>query len=255
MDAGINLYSVRNKIKTEEDFLKTARELREMGYTYMQFSGGVYDPEIIARVSAESDLPVCLTHVPMDRIINDTDALMREHERFGCRNIGLGAMPTSIIADAEAFRQTVEKLNKAGEKMHENGFSFFYHHHHYEFYKHGGVTAFAYMIENAPHIHFTLDTYWVQYGGADILPLIRRLHGRIGCVHLKDHRIAWDPETKKFSPTFAPVGEGTLDFRKIVPEMRAAGTKYFLVEQDNAATLPDTMDEVRRSIAYVKTNL
>ena len=82
MEAGINLYSIRNKIKTEEDFLQTALALREMGYTYMQFSGGVYDAPMIARVCGASGLPVVLTHVPMDRIINDTDALMREHESF-----------------------------------------------------------------------------------------------------------------------------------------------------------------------------
>ena len=139
--------------------------------------------------------------------------------------------------------------------MQKNGFAFFYHHHHFEFYRHGGETALAYMIENAPYINFTFDTYWAHFGGADVLSLIRKLQGRIACVHLKDYKIAWDDEKKAFAPTFAPVGEGNFDFPAIVAEMKKAGTKYFLVEQDNAALLPDTMDEVRRSICYIKANL
>ena len=33
MEAGLNLYSIRNLIETEEAFLDTAHKLREMGYT------------------------------------------------------------------------------------------------------------------------------------------------------------------------------------------------------------------------------
>ncbi|MBO7296044.1 MAG: hypothetical protein J6V39_02195, partial [Clostridia bacterium] len=58
-----------------------------------------------------------------------------------------------------------------------------------------------------------------------------------------------------FTPIFAPVGDGNIDFASLLPRMRAAGAKYFLVEQDNAATLPDTMEQVGRSIKYIKANL
>ena len=71
MEAGINLYSLRKQISTEADFLATANRLREMGYSYIQFSGGPYDADMIARVSKESGLPVVLTHVPMDRILGE----------------------------------------------------------------------------------------------------------------------------------------------------------------------------------------
>ena len=99
MQAGLNLYSIRNYLDTEEHFLEAAKALKEMGYSYIQYSGGAFDADRIARVSAQAGLPVVLTHVPMDRIINDTQALMAEHEKFGCRNIGLGAMPPTAIAD------------------------------------------------------------------------------------------------------------------------------------------------------------
>ena len=52
MKFGLNLFSIRNLIATEEEFLKTAKKLKEMGYSYMQFSGAPYDAEKIKRVSA-----------------------------------------------------------------------------------------------------------------------------------------------------------------------------------------------------------
>lgn len=258
MKAGLNLYSVRNLIKTEEDFAKTAAALAEMGYSYIQYSGAEFDPARIARVSAASGLPVVLTHVPMERILEDTDALMREHEQFGCHNIGLGAMPATAIADATECRKTVEALNERGAYMAARGFRFFYHHHHYEFFRHDGVTVFDTIINEAPHINITLDTYWLQYGGVDILKTIDRLGGRIGCVHLKDYGIKQEQTEEgkiKFAPIFVPVGAGSIDFAAVVAAAKKAGTEYFLVEQDNAAKLEDPLGEVARSIRYIRENL
>lgn len=254
MEFGLNLYSIRNLIKTEEEFLAAANSLREMGYDYMQFSGAPFDADLIARVSRESGLPTVLTHVPLDRIIDDVDALMEEHSRFGCTRIGVGGMGYKIMSDEKTYKETVEKMNSSAEKMAANGFSFFYHNHHTEFYKHGDQTIIDYMIENAPAINFTLDTYWVQYGGASISDYVKKLSGRIECVHLKDYRVnlSTSEDKIKFDPIYAPVGDGNIDFKKLIPEMISAGTKYFIVEQDNAATLPDTLGQVERSVKYLK---
>lgn len=255
MEAGINLFTLRKSITTEADFLATAHKLRDMGYSYLQFSGGTYDPDVIARVSKESGLPFVLTHVPIERIIGDTDALMEEHARFGCKNIGLGAMSGKIIADEGAYKAKIEELDAAGEKMEKNGFKFFYHHHHFEFTKHGTQTVMDYMIKNAKHINFTADTYWLQYGGVSVVDYLEKLYGRVECVHLKDYRIEAtvdENEKPKFTPTFAPVGDGTIDFAAAVAAAKKSGAKYFLVEQDNAPSFDDPFKEVERSIKYIK---
>ncbi|MBQ8850067.1 MAG: sugar phosphate isomerase/epimerase [Clostridia bacterium] len=257
MKAGLNLFSIRNLLDTEEHFLETAYKLKEMGYSYAQFSGMPFDADMIARVSTAAELPIVLTHVPMDRIINDTDALMEEHARFGCKNIGLGMMPVATIVNKDEVRKTIEALDRAGEKMEKNGFGFFYHHHHFEFYKHDGETVFDYIIKNAPHINFTLDSYWLQFGGVNICETVDKLKGRIECVHMKDYMIALKENTEKVGvePRFAPVGDGSIDFAAFVEHAKAAGAKYFLVEQDNAATLPDTLGQVERSIRYITEKL
>ena len=257
MEAGLNLFSIRNLLTTPEDYMKTVWALKEMGYTSLQHSGAGYDPDLLSRVVRETGLPIVLTHVKADRILGETEALMAEHAKFGCYHIGLGAMPREAMFDDEACKNMVASLDAAGARMEKNGFRFFYHHHHYEFRRMAnGQTILDYMIENAPHINFTLDTYWVQYGGAAILETIDKLNGRIACAHLKDYKIVRDPDDeKKMKPLFAPVGEGNINFPAVVAKMRTCGVKHFLVEQDNAALLPDPLGEVKRSIEYIKTQL
>ena len=254
MKAGLNLFSIKNLLTTEEDFFNTVKALKEMGYSYLQFSGTESIPERIKRISETLDMPICLTHVPMDRIINDTDKLMEEHSLFGCKNIGLGMMPFEVVADEKQFKETVALLNEAGKRMSEKGFKFFYHHHHSEFFKHNGQTAFDYMVENAPYINFTVDTYWLQFGGVDVKDTLRKLKGRIECAHLKDYQIVYTEggQPRPFAPEFAPIGDGVMDFPSIIEVMKEVGVKYFLVEQDNASRLPDTLAQVQRSIEYLK---
>lgn len=255
MEFGLNLYSIRNLLKTEEGFLDTTHKLCEMGYDCMQFSGMPFDADMITRVSRESGLPVVLTHVPMDRILDDTDALMEEHSRFGCTRIGLGMMAVKYMTDESEFKSMVERLERAAQKMSENGFSFFYHNHHYEFRRTGDITLMEYMLQNAPHINFTFDTYWAQYGGVGVLDYVKKLNGRIECVHLKDYMVNFSTNAEgklSVAPLYAPVGDGNINFKEIIPEMQKSGTKYFIVEQDNATDLPDPLGQVERSIKYLK---
>ena len=247
---GLNLYSLRDFIKTEDALCDTLTRLKDMGYSFVQYSGAPFDAEMILRATEKTGVPVVLTHVPMDRIIGDTEKLIDEHLSIGCRNIGLGAMPAKIIADRSELEKKIGELEAAAEKMAARGVKFFYHNHHMEFFRYGGKTVLDMIAERAPMVNFTLDTYWVQYGGADVLSVIEKLRGRIGCVHLKDYMII--NNDGKFEPRFAPLGVGNMEFDKIIPAMRAAGTEHFIVEQDNATELDDPFGEVKISAEYLK---
>lgn len=264
MKAGINLYSVHKLIKTEEGLLDTAQKLKEMGYISMQYSGGPFEPDRLKRVSDATGLPFVLTHMPADRIVNDTDKLMEEHAVFGCKNIGLGSIPIVAmvteenIVDEKICKTKLEELNKAGEHMKKNGYSFFLHNHHYEFMRmSNGERIFDHIVENCPNINFTLDTYWLQHAGVDVLATIEKLKGRIGCVHLKDYKIVVDTKLDYFDAcaAYECVGYGNMDFKTIVPKMKEAGTEHFLVEHDSACSTPDPLGTMEKSIRYIEAEL
>ena len=251
---GLNLYSIRNYLDTEEKFTDVLAKLKEMGYTCVQFSGAPFDAPMIKRAIDKTGMKVVLTHVPMDRIINDTEALMDEHESIGCKNLGLGAMPGDAIREYDKAVKTIAALNEAAEKMAKRGFKFFYHNHSIEFIRHGDKTVMD-MLAEAPYINFTLDTYWVQHAGASVVDTIKKLKGRIECIHLKDYKVEVQEDGWTVKPCYCPVGDGNIDFRSVLKAARKAGTKYFIVEQDNAALMPDTLGQVERSARYIDKNL
>lgn len=264
MKAGINLYSVHKLIKTEEGLLDTAQKLKEMGYISMQYSGAEFVPDRLKRVSDATGLPFVLTHMPADRIMNDTDKLMEEHAVFGCKNIGLGSIPIkdmvteANVVDEKLCKTKLAELNKAGEYMKKNGYSFFLHNHHYEFMRmDNGERIFDHIVENCPYINFTLDTYWLQHAGVDVLATIEKLKGRIGCVHLKDYKIVVNTKLDYFDAcsAYECVGYGNMDFKAIVPKMKEAGTEHFLVEHDSACSTPDPLYTMEKSIRYIEAEL
>jgi sugar phosphate isomerase/epimerase len=258
MRAGLNLYSLRDFIGNEEAYLNTLKSLKEMGYSYLQFSGAPLNEEMIIKGYETYGLPTVLTHMPYDRIVADTEALMDAHAKFGCYNIGLGALPHHLLGDEQKVKDALANLEEAAMRMEKRGFHFYYHHHHFEFAPFADTTLFDYMVENCPHFHFILDTYWLQYGGVSVVDTIKRLKGRIGCIHLKDYGVlpvVGENGGLNFVPTFVPVGTGNIDFPAVVSAAKESGTQFFLVEQDNASTNPDPFGDVEKSIRYIREEL
>lgn len=246
MQIGVNLFSIRNLISTPEQCEQTFDTLKDMGVTYVQYSGGPYDVALLQKCA--KILPIVLTHVPMDRILNEPQQLCEEHKSFGCTNIGLGMMPLDIIKDEQKCKETIAALNESGKVMQQNGCKLFYHFHHFEFYKFSdGTRIVDYIIDNCPYVNFTADTYWIQYGGASVTEYLGKMDGRIECVHLKDYKIVVN-DKGEFAPIFAPLSEGNQNYADIVPVARKCGAKYFLIEQDNAAKTENPMGQIEISV-------
>lgn len=250
MKVGLNLYSLRTLIETEEGFFSVMEKVKQMGYDFVQCARMNLPKESFKKISDKTGLDIVLTHVSESAIVDETDKTIKEHEYFGCKNIGLGAMSPAIITDEKVVKEKIDKLNLAGKVMKEKGFKFFYHAHHFDFYKHDGQTIFDYIVQNAPYINITLDTYWLQYGGVNVIEYVKKLKGRIECVHLKDYKIV--KSDKGFAPVFTSVGDGNMNFKDIIAECEKSGTKYFIVEQDNAVDAEDPLKEVEKSVKYLK---
>lgn len=252
MTFGINLFTLRKQIATPQAFLETAEKLRDMGYECLQFSGAPYNPAVIREVSEKTGLPVVLTHMPLDRILNDTKALVAEHRRFGCERIGLGYMEFKGLPE-EQILLNIAKIGEAARRVEAEGAQFFYHHHHHEFQRlSDGETIFDRIFRTCPEVNFTLDTFWLQAGGVSVTEYIEKCRKRCACVHLKDYLPTF-PE-RKFVPAFAPVGDGNLNWAQIMASLSGAGVSYALVEEDDATDRADPLGEVGRSIAYLQKN-
>jgi len=226
MEFGAQLYTVRDFTQNEEDFKSTLKRIAEIGYKNIQISAvGPIAPEIIKSIADYYGLKIVVTHYDVNKIQNDTKAVIEHHKKLGCENIGIGYFPFN---GESSYYQFIKDFEKPMKMMKENGMKLHYHNHSFEFERFGQRTGYDILIEETDKdlFGFILDTYWVQVGGKNPSDLIERLKGRISCMHIKDMSI------QNGNQCIAEIMEGNLDFDKILTSCKNSGVQYALVEQD-----------------------
>lgn len=242
MKLGAQFFSIRDNTTTPEDLYRSFKAMKEIGYEIVQMSAICkIDPELLRSYSEEFSLPITCTHSPFDRIVNDTDELIREHIIYGCPTIGIGAMPKEYWTDGKVY-EFIEIMKEPIRKIRAAGLRFAYHNHAFEFEKVNGKLIFDILIDELPELDFIIDTYWVKYAGYDYLEYIKKLGAdRIKNVHFKD--MSSEPKGE-----ICPCGKGVIDFAPVVELCNELGIVNALVEQDNAPDSGDSFGQM--SISY-----
>jgi sugar phosphate isomerase/epimerase len=245
------LYTVRDHCQSAAALAVSARKLRDMGYTAVQLSGvGPIPAAEIVTIMRNEGLTICATHEPSQQILDEPEKVIDQLHRLGC---GLTAYPYPSgvdFADAAQVDTLVRKLDAAGAKLRAAGMKLGYHNHAIEFVKYRGapVLEYIYAQTHPENLVGEIDTYWIHYGGGDVVEWTRKLRGRQPFIHLKDYGF-----TRENKPTWCEIGAGTLPFARIIAEAEAGGCEWFIVEQD---TCPgDPFSSLRQSFDYIKANL
>jgi sugar phosphate isomerase/epimerase len=245
------LYTCRELIKTPADIAATLRRVREIGYTAVQVSGmGPIPEEELNKILDGEGLVCCATHEPGPRILDETDKVIERLQKLRCRYTAY-PYPSGIDFSNEAVvSELIAKLDVAGAKMAEAGLTLCYHNHHHEFRKLDGkiILERIYAQTNPKYVQGELDTFWVQYGGGNVVEWCEKLAGRLPLLHIKDYKI-----TDENTHTFCEIGAGNLNFSSILPAAEKSGCEWFIVEQDVCPG--DPVDSLRQSFEYIKTNL
>lgn len=250
MKLGAQLYSVREHLKTPEDVRATFLKMKEIGYENVQLSGHApIDAQILRDIVKESGLQIILTHTAPDRILNETDAVIAEHKKFGCSVIGIGAMPKEYRNDAAGARAFVETFSPAIKKIEAAGLQIAYHNHAFELTTpyDADRNVFDYLIETCKTWQFTADVYWFEKGGYKAEDYLRKIGSeRLINVHFKDMA---DNEEK----SICVCGDGVIDFVKLTAVCEELGVQNILVEQDNAKDFEGgDIAQMEKSFAYLR---
>ena len=241
MQIGAQFYTVRNQCQTLDDFALTLRKVADIGYKTVQISGTCpYEAEWLREQLAMNDLRCVLTHIPVPRLVGETQQVIADHHVFGCEHIGLGWYAFNETDTYEGFMNTFPRV---AEDIRAGGRYFMYHNHDQEFQRIGGQIILEKLAQDIPAdvMGFTLDTFWVQAGGGDPAQWIGKLAGRVPVIHLKDYA---------YGRKMAVVGEGNINFDRVFTEAEKAGTKFMLVEQDDCNG-EDPIECLRRSYQYL----
>lgn len=244
MRIGAQLYTVREHMQTLDDFSETLKKVADIGYETVQVSGSCpYEADWLRDELKKSGLECVLTHTPQDRLLNDTENVAKEHRIFGCKYAGLG-WNAFATENGDTPQEFAKKYLPVAKKLKDGGIRFMYHNHDQEFKKYDGRLILDTLADMFPEelMGFTLDTFWVQAGGGDPAMWLRRLSGRVQCIHLKDF---------SYGRKFAVLGEGNMNFPAIFNAADDAGTEYMLVEQDDCYG-EDPFECLKRSYEYLK---
>ncbi|MEB8328897.1 sugar phosphate isomerase/epimerase [Flavobacteriaceae bacterium KMM 6897] len=235
---GLALYTVRDDMG--KDAKATLQAVADAGYKNIESAGysegKFYDlsPEDFKKLLKELDLTPISTHqgsVTMenaDSMIADVKAAGFEYFVIPVPPMGLfkfdqKTMSMSMTGGAANLAKILTTL---GKKCSEKGLKLLYHNHDFEFAKDKeGIVTIDYLLENTDpkYVNFQMDLFWVTKAGADPLAYFEKYPGRFKIWHVKD----MDEQGR-----FAPVGNGTIDFSRILAKKELSGMKYYMVEQD-----------------------
>jgi len=242
----IQVFTVREFTQTPQGMAESLRKLREIGYTAVETGvGSVEQAKEFAEIAEGEGLTVCGSHPGILRFKDEVESVIEETKILKCTEVISPYVPNDYWS-AEGYAEFARILTEAGRRLAEEGLTLSHHNHSIEFQSFDGRTGMDILYaESDPACVFAeIDTYWVQYGGADPADWIRRLAGRQHLVHLKDMAI------QERDPVFAPVGEGNLNWPAILDACRQADVQWYVVEQD--VCLRDPFDCAASSYRFLR---
>ena len=229
------LFTIRDFTKTLDDFAASMAKIRQIGYRAVQVSqiGDIADADV-KRICDENGLTICNTHVSVDDLLNQPEAVIEQHALWETRHVAIGGMPEENRDSEAGFLQFAETANVIGERLHRAGLTFSYHNPSFEFLRFGAKSGLELFFDatDARYVQAELDTYWIQHGGADPVLWIDKMQGRMPVVHLKDMVMLPADDGGRPVQAMAEVGEGNLNFAGILAACQRIGVEWYAVEQD-----------------------
>jgi sugar phosphate isomerase/epimerase len=147
------------------------------------------------------------------------------------------------IGTLDEIKSSIDVLNKTDEACKKSGVRFAYHNHDAEFRAVERQVPYEIFLSQTK-MQMELDLAWATKGGKDPVELFSQHPGRFPLWHVKD----LDKEFK----TILPVGEGSINFKRIFDAEGKSGMKHFFVEHDMPK---DAMASIKSSHAYLKKML
>lgn len=181
-------------------------------------------------------------------MLHDWDKAVNDAATAGIKYMVCAYLSDSERGGIDHYKYVASELNKAGERCKKSGIQLCYHNHAFEFDSQDGKLPYDILLNETDKnlVKMEMDLYWVSKAGKDPIDLINQHPGRFPLLHIKD----MDKTPEK---NFTEVGNGTIDFKRILAHANKAGLKYFFVEQDK--TPGDPFDSITKSITYIKSNL
>lgn len=250
---GMTLYTVRNEMG--KDPKATLKQVADLGYKYIEAVDykdgkfyGMTPDEFKSYLKSLGLTPISVHMGSMT--LDNADKLIADVKAAGFKYFiapvpPMGMFKFDVKTRKLGMEGTVEKLadilNTIAKKAKAAGLEFLYHNHDFEFQANkDGIVPIDYLLEHLDpkYVNFQMDLYWVTKAGVDPVVYFQKYPGRFKIWHVKD----MDSQER-----FAPVGQGTIDFKRILANKKLSGMKYYIVEQDQTFDGLQPMEAIKIS--------
>lgn len=247
---GIQLWTVKEFM--EKDPKGTLEQLAEYGYdTIESFGGskgilwGMKVPEM-KKFLADNGLKMVSSHCDSGFAFN-----MGRIDEFrklvdDCGKLGVKYLVNPYMGNLEnieQFRVAAGAFNILGEICRTRNITYCYHNHDYTYMDMNGYIPQEVLLKGTDPdiVGFQMDLYWVVAAGEDPVKWLEKYPGRYPISHVKDRykqgkleEIAKEDGTEKPNKINGScvLGEGQIDFDKILSVAKKNGMKEFFVEQE-----------------------
>jgi sugar phosphate isomerase/epimerase len=155
-------------------------------------------------------------------------------------------------AGADIWKRTAAALNEKAAALRAHGIKLGYHNHNIEFAPVGNTTGWDILMREIDPklVSLELDIGWIAAAGLDPVAFLNKHKGRVRQLHVKDVKAS---TKSNFALSMDPtqIGDGKLDWAKILPAAHKAGVRNFYVEQEPPFAMA-RIDAVKRSYAYLE---
>lgn len=220
----LQLFTVRNE--AQADYIGTLRKVAEIGYAGVELAGCPIPPKEIKAALDDLGLAAPSGHFGYEEITGNTAQTLETAHILGLKYVTCPGVFKGFNS-AEGYGLAGAALSKVGEEFAKSGIGIAYHNHSHEFEVFDGKFGLDILFGSgdAKYLKAQIDSFWVQFAGEDPTEYIQKYPGRCPMIHVKDMA-----EDKK---SFAPVGNGIMDFTSIFKACEAVGTEWYIVEQDD----------------------
>jgi sugar phosphate isomerase/epimerase len=242
---GLMLYTIRDECS--RDFEGALRTVAELGYEGVElFDLHGHEATTVRTWLDDLGLAVTGRHAGLDALEGDLPQLAEELRVLGSDRLVLSWIdPPQTAAEG---RGACERIEAVARSASDRGLRFGFHNHWAEVAPlEGGESVLEQLRALPPELlWFELDLGWAWEAGADPVELLQRMRGRSPVVHVKDF-------ASRGTREFRPVGDGAVDYERVLPAAVELGVEWLLVEQDEIDGPP--FDAVARSLASVRSSM
>jgi len=239
------LYTLREFLKTPADIAESLKKVKKAGFDAVQISGmGPIDLDELNKILDGEGLVCCATHESGADIFDNPQKVVEKLAKLRCKYTAYPWPHTSPKSKAD-YLAVAAALDKSGKVLRDAGMVLTYHNHAIEFEKFEGKTGLDIIYEetNPNNLQGEPDTFWIQHGGGDPVEWCKKLKNRLPLLHLKEFGII---ENKI---TMLEIGNGNLDWKRIVKEAKKSGCEWYIIEQDTCRI--DPFESLRISLEYL----